>query len=219
MKKLLIFPVFFFGHILFSQTQKEYIYYNGYDDYLNNNQMQPAVVTYVKGFTPNAILIDDFKYKDSDKTAKKERLSWALKDGNDLYLSMYNASYIYQNKTFAKFSIIGKKYMVILLDENKDRKAIGYNNPYGGGLLGAALNMRPKSSWKDKQGNTFKILYIDVENPARPKGSGQKNAIALLLDTQKVIELNNNSPEIIQKLKNNEYYVEDFLEFVNNANK
>ncbi|MDC8026596.1 hypothetical protein NBY09_10550 [Elizabethkingia anophelis] len=105
------------------------------------------------------------------------------------------------------------------MDENKDRKAIGYNNPYGGGLLGAALNMRPKSSWKDKQGNTFKILYIDIENPARPKGSGQKNAIALLLDTQKVIELNNNSPEIIQKLKNNEYYVEDFLEFVNNANK
>ncbi|MDE5488640.1 hypothetical protein [Elizabethkingia meningoseptica] len=219
MKKLFIFPILFLGQILFSQTQKEYIYYNGYDDYLNNNPMQPTVITYVKEFTPNAILIDTFKYKDSDKTAKKERLSWALKDGNDLYLSMYNASYIYQNKTFAKFNIIGKKYMVILLDEKTDRKAIGHDNPYGGGLLGAALNMKPKSSWKDKHGNTFKILYIDIETPYRSKGSGQKNVIALLLDTQKIIELNENSSEIIQKLKNNEYYVEDFIEFVNNANK
>lgn len=135
------------------------------------------------------------------------------------FLNMYNASYIYQNKTFAKFNIIGKRFMVILLDEKKDSKAIGYNNPYGGGLIGAALNMKPKSSWKDKNGNSFKILFIDKENLIRIKSSGIKNAIAYLLDTKKIIELSNNSEEVIEKLKNNEYFVEDFINFVNDANK
>lgn len=219
MKSFLISFALILSQSLFSQIAKNYIYYDGYDDYINNNPMQPEVVTYVKEFTPNAILIDSFKYTQSNKTAKKERLSWALFDGKDLFLNMYNASYIYQNKTFAKFNIIGKRFMVILLDEKKDSKAIGYNNPYGGGLIGAALNMKPKSSWKDKNGNSFKILFIDKENLIRIKASGIKNAIAYLLDTKKIIELSNNSEEVIQKLKNNEYFVEDFLNFVNNANK
>ena len=133
---------------------------------------------------------------------------------------MMSASDIYQFKAFAKFDIIGKKYMVILLDEKVDKKAIGYNNPYaGGGLIGVALNIKPKNSWKDKNGKTFRILYIDIENPMRgPKGL-EKNAIGICLNTQQVLKLHNSDTAIVAKLKNNEYFVEDFIEFVNKANQ
>lgn len=85
MKSFLISFALILSQSLFSQIPKNYIYYDGYDDYINNNPMQPEVVTYVKEFTPNAILIDSFKYKESNKTAKKERLSWASFDGKDFF--------------------------------------------------------------------------------------------------------------------------------------
>jgi hypothetical protein len=220
MKTKLFFLAILFSQLLSAQTEENFTYFYSYEDYLSNTPLQPEVITNVNEQTSKYILTDSYKYKDNGEKAKKARNSWALKYNNDIYMNMINATFIYTWKTFAKFDIIGKKYMVILLDEKEDRKAIGYNNSYGGGgLIGAALNMKSKSSWKDKNGKSFKILFIDVDKPMRgPRGS-EKNVSGILLDTQKILELYNNDESIVQKLKKDEYFVEDFIEFVNKANQ
>lgn len=165
--------------------------------------------------------MDSQTYKDNEERAKKAIHAWALKYNDGIYMNMGNAAFISKGKTFVKFDIIGKKYMVVLIDEKQDRKAFNYNNnPYGsGGLIGVALNVKPKSSWKDKNGTSFKILFIDVEKPMRGPRGLEKNVIGILLDTQKILELYNKDESITQKLKKDEYFVEDFIEFVNKANQ
>jgi hypothetical protein len=220
MKTKIFFLAILFSQLLSAQTEETFTYFYSYEDYLSNTIVKPEVITVVKEQTSKYILTDSYKYKDTGERAKEARNSWALKFNNDVYMNMISASDIYQFKAFAKFDIIGKKYMVILLDEKVDKKAIGYNNPYGGGgLIGAALNMKPKNYWKDKNGKTFRILYIDIENPMRGPRGLEKNVIGICLNTQQILKLYNNDTAIVEKLKKDEYLVEDFIEFVNKGNQ
>jgi hypothetical protein len=221
MKTRIFFLAILFSQLLSAQTEENFTYFYSYEDYPSNAPLQEEVITIVKEQTSEYILIDSQTYKNTGDRAKKAIHSWALKFNNDIYMNMMSAAFISSGKTFAKFDIIGKKYMVILLDEKQDRKAFSYNNnPYGGGgLIGAALNVKPKSSWKDKNGKNYKILFIDIEKPMRGPRGLEKNVIGILLDTQKILELYSNDKNVIEKLKKSEYLVEDFIEFVNRANQ
>lgn len=208
-----------FSQLLSAQMFETFTYYNGYNDYINDTPIKPEILTFIKVKNSKYILVDSYDFKENDNL-KKEKNAWALKYENDIYMNMSNASFIPKNKVFAKFDIIGKKYMVILLDEKEDSKAIGIvYNPYGGGLLGSALDREPKRSWRDKNNKSFKILFIDKENLIRGPRGLEKNVLAYLLDSQKILELYNKEEVIVQKLKKDEYFVEDFIEFVNKANQ
>lgn len=216
MKRIFILINIAIFQIVLSQSNyKQYDFFNGYDDYLANNPMRPEIVGNAKEITKQYIQFSDYKFKENDRKAKEARLAWALSDGKDLYFNMADASYIYTYNIYAKFNIINDNYMVILLDEKRDRKAIGYNAPYGGGIVGAVLNMKPKSSWKDKDGNSFKILLIEKNKLIRHDGKRSHRVIAYLVDTKKILELTNNNPEIIEKLRKDNYKVEDFLQLIN----
>jgi hypothetical protein len=220
MKIKILLLALLFSQLISAQTEENFTYYYSYEDYLSNTPVEQEVITIVKEQTSKYILMNSQTYKNNGERAKKAIHAWSLKYNDGIYMNMGNAAFISSGKTFAKFDIIGKNFMVILLDEKEDRKAISYNNPYaGGGLIGAALNMKPKSSWKDKNGKTFKILYIDIENLMRGPRGLEKNVIGLLLDTQKILELYNNDEVVIEKLKKDNYLVEDFIEFVNKANQ
>ncbi|MCJ8153964.1 hypothetical protein MKJ01_09365 [Chryseobacterium sp. SSA4.19] len=125
---------------------------------------------------------------------------------------MWNAAYIYSD-FYVKADIVSKRYWVIFINEKKDGKIFGSNNPYGGGLVGAALNIRPRSSWKNKNGEKFKILLVDFENPNVTR-SRPKDANAFLVDTKKILEVTNNDPEVIEKLRKENYTIEDFADFI-----
>ena len=219
-KKILIILLFLtFCSAKSQENFREFKYYDIYEDYVSNKPIEPILNTEIKELNSEYIKIGKKFDKITNKKSKIENSAWALEYQNNLYFNMIYASYIYEWDTFAKFDIIGKNYMLVILDEKKERKAIGTNNPYGGSAVGVLLNMKPKSSWLDNKGNTFKILLIDRINPLRIKASGIKNVLAYLVDTKKILELSQNNPETIEKLKNQNYKLEDFVELINILNK
>jgi len=195
-------------------NNKEFQFYALYEDYLTGNAMQPGIAGEIKEISDQYIHFSDYRYIDNNKKAKAAASAWALSDGKNLYFNMMNAGVIYRNNVFAKFDFINDRYMVVLLDETKESKAIGYNNPYGGGLLGAALNIKPKSTWKDTEGNSYKILLVDKKNPYPLKGNMAHRMIVPIVDTGKILELSNNEPAIMEKLKKNSFLTEDFIELI-----
>ncbi len=220
MKKLFVIIGLIFINFFFSQTVikvDSFEFYYGYKDFLEDKPVKSNVKGEITVISSKIFKVGTFRYKETDKRAKPENFTWAIKYNNDIYFSMMNAAYIYSDY-FVKTDIIGKKYWVIFLNEKTDRIAIGSNNPYGGGIVGAVLNMKPKNSWKDKNGNSYKILLIDFENPnierSRPKDNN-----AYLVDKNKIIDLTKNDPITIQKLKDEKYTIEDFVEFIKANNK
>ncbi|WP_042721508.1 hypothetical protein [Flavobacterium sp. B17] len=215
MRKILLLACFISFNLYFTQTNEDidnFEFYYGYKDYLNDAPVKSKVKGEIKTATEKYFKVSKFRYKDTDEKAKPENFTWAIKFNNDLYLSMWNAAYIYSD-SFVKVDIVSKRYWVVFLNEKKDSKVIGANNPYGGGLIGAALNIRPRSSWKNKNGENYKILLIDFENPNITR-SRPKDANAFLVDTKKILEVTNNDPEVIEKLKEEKYTIEDFANFI-----
>ena len=216
MRKILIVVIISLSIPLLSQSSKnidDFEFYYGYKDYLEDKPVKSNVKADIKDISPKIFKVGRFKYKETDKNAKQETFTWAIKYQNDYYFNMLNAAYIYSDY-FVKVDITGKRYWVIFLNEKTDKKAIGTNNPYGGGVLGAALNMKPRSHWRNKEGNYFKILLIDFQNPNIVK-SRPKDNNAYLVDTKKILELTNNDETTILKLKEDNYTIEDFAEFIN----
>lgn len=220
MRKLFLIIGLTLINFFLSQTTKnvdDFEFYYGYKDFLEDKPVKSNVKGEITDISPKIFKVGSFRYKETDKKAKPENFTWAIKYNNDVYFSMMNAAYIYSDY-FVKTDIVGKKYWVIFLNEKTDRKAIGSNNPYGGGIVGAVLNMKPKSSWKDKDGNSYKILLVDFEKPnierTRPKDNN-----AYLVDTNKILEITKNDQVTIQKLKEDKYTIEDFAEFINANNK
>ncbi|MFV8333660.1 hypothetical protein [Flavobacterium sp. GSP14] len=227
MRYLLLFFTIFFLNLGNAQEVitkkvdiKNFEFYETYDDYVINNIMKPAVSAYVHRETSKYFTINKYLFTETDTKAKKAASAWCFKYENGIYLNMINAAWIGQWDTFVKFDIVGKKYMVILLNEDTDWRAIGHYSKYGGGLTEVLINasIKPKSSWKDKNDNKFKILFVDVENPMRADQIKKNEVFADLLDTKKVLELYNNDEAVVKKLKDNDFKVEDFIEFVTNAN-
>lgn len=218
MKKIFLISTLILSNFLFSQKNVDnFEFYYGYKDYLEDKPIKSNVKAEIKEVSDKIFKAGSFRYKDTDKKAKPENFTWAIKYNNDVYFSMWNAAYIYSDY-FVKVDIVGKKYMVIFLNEKTDRKAIGSSNPYGGGIVGAVLNMKPKSNWKDKNGNSYRILLVDFENPnitrSRPKDNN-----AYLVDTKKILEITKNDSIVIEKLKEDKYTIEDFAKFINENNK
>ncbi|MCC3216320.1 hypothetical protein LIV57_13700 [Chryseobacterium sp. X308] len=221
MKKLSFLFVLAISHFYLSQNQKitGMEFYYGFSDYKKDSLAKPSVYAEVKSQNEDYIKISPFRYTDTDKKAKKENRAWLMKYQDNLYFSMTYAAYIYSFDTFARVHVIGKKYFLIYLDEVKDKKAISYNNPYGGGLLGGALNagLTPKFAWKDKKGNSYKVLLIDIE---KSNNTSDKRDVSfgLVVDTKLIVKLTDNDPEVISKLKTNQYYLEDIIDLVNKEN-
>ena len=199
---------------------QEFKYYDIYEDYVANKSIEPIVNTQVKRITPEYIIVGKKINKETNKKSKnKEGLAWALEYKNDLYFNMIYAQYIYKFDTFTKFDVIGENYMLIILNEKSDSKAIGNPTPYGGSIVGSILNMKPYSSWFDKDGNSYKVLLIDRNNPFRIKSSGLKNVLAYLVTSDKVAELANNNEEVILQLKSKSFKLEDLTNLIDNLNK
>lgn len=207
------------GSLAFGQNKNvdDFEFFYGYKDFLEDKPVKSKVQGTLTEISPDAFKTGTFKYKDSGKRAKPENFAWAIKYHDDYYLDMMNAAYIYSDY-YVKADIVGKKYWVVFLDKVKDKKAIGYNTPYGGGVVGAALNMVPKSDWKDKSGNVYKVLLVDFVKPFTIKSRPLDN-IAYLVDTKKILELTNNDPATIEKLRADKYTIEDFAEFINSRNQ
>ncbi|MCT3960919.1 hypothetical protein [Elizabethkingia anophelis] len=225
MKKtiLLYLLVYFYGVVSAQKNKNSFEkidYYFTYKNYVENkpNIPEEAKIDIVENNSQYINYKSIISISTGEKI-KKYFLIWGIKYNNELYFNMLNAPIeVNARKIFAKFDIVGKRYYVILLDTNKEKKAIGFNsNPYGGGIVGGVLNMKSKSTWKDKGGNSYKILFLDIQNPTISP-SNPDNSLPLVLNTEKVLELYNNDPLIIDKLKKNEYMVEDFINFINNEN-
>lgn len=218
-----IFLVLLLANFYFINAQEnyqEFKYYDIYEDYISNKPIEPIVTTVVKNITPEYIIVGKKINKETNKKSKnKEGLAWALEYKNDLYFNMIYAQYIYKFDTFTKFDIIGKNYMLIILNEKTDSKAIGNPTPYGGSIVGSLLNMKPYSSWLDKNGNPHKALLIDRQNPFRIKSSGLKNVLAYLVTSDKVAEISDNDPDVISKLKNKIFNLEDLINLINALNE
>ncbi|MBW8522946.1 hypothetical protein K0U91_15665 [Chryseobacterium chendengshani] len=219
MKKSVTILLFFSSLKIFSQTTKEFKYFGIYEDYVANKYIEPFVETEVKELSLGYIVTGKKIDKTTNKKSKKEKSAWAFEYNKDLYFNMIYAQWIFEWDTFAKIDVIGKNYMLVILDEEKDRKAIGNFNPYGGGVVGVLLNSKPKSSWFNKEGNSFKVLLIDRNKPLRVKASGLENVLAYLVDTNKILELSKNDPSVIEKLKNNSYKLENFIELISKLNQ
>ena len=225
MKRSLLFLFFVINSILtFGQdepTKEPIDYYFTYQDFLNNTPNIPEkAYIIIKSKTENSLLYKDILSETTNKKIKKGYTIWGIKYNGDLYHNLLLTNYeIAKDHAYGKFSITGKKFNVIILDTEKDKKAIGFNsNPYGGGLVASALYKTYKSTWKDKSGNSYKIIYYNAENPVMSP-SYKENALVKLLDTPSLLQLYNNDPALIEKLKKDEYYLEDFVEFVNKENQ
>lgn len=198
-----------FGNVKSQENYRNFKYYSLYEDYVANKPIEPFVNTIAKKISSEYIIVGKKFDKSTNKRSKKENLAWAFEYENKLYFNMIYAQYIYSWDTFAKFDIIGDNYMAIILDETKDRKAIGMENRF----------RIPNSSWFDKNGNSFKVLLINRKNPFRVKGSGMENVLAHLIDADKVAEISNYDKEVIYKLTNKELSLEDLINLVNQLNK
>jgi len=167
MRQFVFLHLLFFSIFFSAQEKKEtaFEFYYGYTDFKKDSISKSNTYATIEDQNIQYLKLSSFKYTDSNKKAKKESRSWVIKYNNGLYFNMSYASYIYSFDYFAKIDIIGKKYLVIFLDEKKDKRAIGHNNPYGGSLVGVILNMRSKDSWSDKNGNSYKVLLINLEKP------------------------------------------------------
>ncbi|WP_395092850.1 hypothetical protein ACF3NR_02225 [Vaginella massiliensis] len=224
MKKQILFLFLINSILLFGQIElkKEPIdYYFTYQDFISNkpNIPEKAYIT-VKEENPNSFIYKEILSESTNKKIKKGYTIWGVKYKGELYHNLLLTNYeIAQDHAYGKFSITGKKFNVIILDTKKDRKAIGRNgNPYGGGLVAAALYKPNNTEWKDKKGNKYKILFYDAETPdmtATYKG----NVFVKLLTAKNIADFNNNDPTIIEKLKKDEYYLEDFLDFAKKQNE
>ena len=204
------------------ELNKESIdYYFTYTDYVNNtpNLPEKAYIT-VKMENPNSIIYKDINVSSTDQKLKKGYTIWAIKYKGALYHNLLLTNYeIAQGHAFGKFAVTGKKINVILLDTKRDKKAIGRNaNPYGGGLVASALYKPNNTAWKDKEGNEYKVLFYNAEAPFFSP-TYKENAFVTLLTTKDLVGLTNNDPLILDKMKNGEYYVEDFLEFARKENE
>ncbi|WP_160136438.1 hypothetical protein [Chryseobacterium sp. c4a] len=221
MKKLFFFCILVISNFYLGQDQKikGMEFYYGFSDYKKDSLVNPNVYAEVKSQNEDYIKMSAFRFIDTDKKAKKANNAWLMKYQDNLYFSMTYASFIYSFDTFAKVNVIGKKYFLIYLDETKDRKAISYNNPYGGSLVGLAINagLTPKSAWKDKKGNSYKVLLVDVE---KSNNTFDKRDVSFgfIVDTKLILKLVDNDPEVISKLKDNKYYLEDIIDLVNKEN-
>lgn len=222
-RSLLFFVVVFFVSFIYGQEElkKESIdYYFTYEDYVNNtpNLPEKAYIT-IKQENPNSIIYGGIFSESTNKKIKKGYTIWAIKYKGELYHNMLLTNYeIAKERAFGKFNIIGKRFSVIILNTKDDKKAIGHNsNPYGGGLVAAALYKKYESTWKDKDGKSYKVIFLDTQNPIISP-THNKNVIVRLLNTPAILDLYKNDPVIIEKLKKKEYYLEDFLEFVNKEN-
>jgi len=223
MKKQILSLLLFCSIAIFGQNElkKEQIdYYFTYQDFINNtpNNPEKAVIT-IKEKYPNSFTYNQILSESTNKKLKKGYTIWGIKYNGELYHNLLLTNYeIAQDHAFGKFIVTGKKFNIIVLDVKKDKKAIGRNsNPYGGGLVAAALYKPNNSNWKDKSGNSYKVLFYDAENPdmtATYKG----NVFVKLLTAKNVADFNNNDPIIIEKLKNDEYHLEDILEFAKKQN-
>lgn len=193
-------------------------YYFTYQDY-TNNKPEKAIIT-IKEHYPNSFRYDKILSASTNGKIKRGYNIWGIKYGNELYHNLLLTNYeIAQDHAYGKFKLVGKRINVILLDMIKDKKAIGHNgNPYGGGLVAAALYKPTNSVWVDRNGNKYKVLFYDAQNPFMSPVD-KENVMVRLLTAKDVAALYNNDPMIIDKLKNGEYYVEDFLEFAEKENK
>ncbi len=219
-KNFLILLLINFAFINAQENYKEFKYFYIYEDYVSNKPIEPIVNTVVKNITSEYIIVGKKINKENNKKSKnKEGSAWALEYNNDLYFNMIYAQYIYKFDTFTKFDIIGENYMLIILNEKTDNKAIGNPTPYGGSIVGSILNMKTYSSWFDNNGNSYKALLIDKKNPFRIKSSGLKNVLAYLVTSDKIAELTNNNPDVISKLKNKTFKLEDLTNLINDLNK
>ena len=210
--------------IIFGQTEsiKEPIeYYFTYSDFVKNHPNIPekAYIT-IKEENPNSIIYKEILSESTNKKIKKSYTIWGIKYKGQLFHNLLLTNYeIAQNHAFGKFSVLGKKFNVIVLDTKKDKKAIGHNgNPYGGGIVASALYKPNNSEWKDKDGNNYKILFFNAESPEMSP-SHKENALVTLLTAKDVANFNNNDPFVIDKLKKGEYYLEDFIEFAKKENE
>lgn len=223
-RSLLFFVVVFFVSFIYGQEElkKESIdYYFTYEDYVNNtpNLPEKAYIT-IEQENPNSIIYGGIFSESTNKKIKKGYTIWAIKYKGELYHNMLLTQYeIAQRRAFGKFSIMGKRFNVIILNTKEDKKAFSQFrlNPYGGGLVASALYKEHKNTWKDKNGNSYKVIFLDTQNSII-SSTEKKNVIVRTLDTPTILELYKNDLTIIEKLKNNEYYLEDFLEFVNKEN-
>lgn len=225
MKKQILFLFFLINSVLaFGQTEleKEPIdYYFTYNDYVNNipNIPEKAYIT-IKEENPNSIIYKEIFSESTNKKIKKGYTIWGIKYKGQLFHNLLLTNYeIAKDHAFGKFSVTGKKFNVIILDTKKDKKAIGRNgNPYGGGIVASALYKPNNTEWKDKDGNSYKILVFNAESP-NMSPVRKENALVMLLTSKDVANFNNNDPAIIEKLSKGEYYVEEFLEFARKENE
>ncbi|QOW09492.1 hypothetical protein Q73A0000_03485 [Kaistella flava (ex Peng et al. 2021)] len=225
MKKQILFLFFLINSVLaFGQTElkKEPIdYYFTYNDYVNNipNIPEKAYIT-IKEENPNSIIYKEILSESTNKKIKKGYTIWGIKYKGQLFHNLLLTNYeIAKDHAFGKFSVTGKKFNVIILDTKKDKKAIGRNgNPYGGGIVASALYKPNNTEWKDKDGNSYKILVFNAESP-NMSPVHKENALVMLLTSKDVANFNNNDPAIIEKLSKGEYYVEEFLEFARKENE
>lgn len=220
MNKIFFFCVILISNFYLSQDQKlkDVEFYYGFTDYKSDNFSKPDVYAEIKSQNENYVKISSFRFSDTDKKAKKENRAWLMKYNNQLYFNMTYASYIYSFDTFSKVDVIGKKYILLYLDESKDRKAIASNTAYPvGGLVGVLMNVKPKFSWKDKKGNSYKVLLINVDK-SNNTIDDRDISFGHVLDTKALLKITNNDSEVVSKLKNDQYYLEDIIALINNEN-
>ncbi|KQR93525.1 hypothetical protein ASG01_10145 [Chryseobacterium sp. Leaf180] len=207
----------------FSLCQKQRLtdvgFYYGFSEYQKDSLAKPNVYADIKNQNDSYIKISDFRFVDSNKKAKMENSAWLMKLQDKLYFNMLYASHIYSFDTYAKVNLVGKKYFLIYLDEQKDKKAIGATNPYGGSLIGLAIyaDLKSRVTWKDKKGKSYTVLLIDVENKDNV-GDKRDVSFGRILDTKLILKISNDSPEVISKLKNNNFYLENVIDLVNEVN-
>ena len=225
MRKQILFLLFFIPYaITFGQVEikKEQIdYYFTYENFVDDTPNLPEkAYIIIKQENPNSIIYKDILTESANKKIKKSHTIWGIKYKGALYYNLLLANYqIAQDHAFGKFRITGKKLNVVVLDTQKDKKAIGNNgNPYGHGLVAIALYKPNNTILKDKNGNTYKVLFYNAESSFVTMNLEQK-VFVKLLSTQDIVDFYNNDPFIIEKLKNGTYYLEDFLAFAEKENE
>ena len=68
-----------------------------------------------------------------------------------------------------------------------------------------------------KKGNSYKVLLIDIDK-SNNTSDDRDVSFGHIVDTKKILKITNNDPEVISKLKNDQYYLEDIIALVNDEN-
>lgn len=214
------FIILLFATLLFSNLNaQERINVNLFkttNDYISKTYTDTNMTLVVREIGENHIWFKKFIQDKTDRKTKRAHTSWAIEYKGSTYFNLGYSSDLNNWKVFIKLNSEGSQYCMSFIDENASNVIKNSGTNYGGGLQGVLMKDSSKwgKSWKNKEEQKVKILFIDLANQKEAAMSRNKGSIGNLL---KRSELKTKFKLEKTKKQIKEMTFEQVLEIINNA--